>query len=67
MLTGYDPGLIEEWYTKGPEIDPAHLLTIRSIKLNCDGALVRAVRGYWSLTRTGRDTMEMKLYRWKSF
>ncbi len=39
MLTGWDPELIEEWYQRGPEIDSLGWLTIRSIKLNCDGAL----------------------------
>lgn len=39
MLTGWDRDLVYEWLAKGPEIDSAYLLTIRSIKLNCDGAL----------------------------
>lgn len=47
MLTGWDKDLLEEWYTKGPEIDAENLLTIRSIKLNCDGAL--GSRGAWLL------------------
>lgn len=48
MLTGWDKELLEEWYQKGPEIDTAqHLLTIRSVKLNCDGAL--GSRGAWLL------------------
>jgi predicted amidohydrolase YtcJ len=47
MLTGFDRDLIYEWIKKGPEIDPAGLLTIRSIKLNCDGAL--GSRGAWLL------------------
>jgi len=47
MLTGWDKELLEEWYVKGPHIDPDHLLTIRSIKLNCDGAL--GSRGAWLL------------------
>ncbi|MEX2512965.1 MAG: amidohydrolase [Cyclobacteriaceae bacterium] len=47
MLSGGDRELLEEWYEKGPEIDPRHLLTIRSIKLNCDGAL--GSRGAWLL------------------
>lgn len=48
MLTGFDRELLEEWYEKGPEIDTAdHLLTIRSVKLNCDGAL--GSRGAWLL------------------
>ncbi|WP_034044127.1 amidohydrolase [Wocania ichthyoenteri] len=47
MLTGWDKELLEEWYTKGPEIDADNLLTIRSVKLNCDGAL--GSRGAWLL------------------
>jgi predicted amidohydrolase YtcJ len=47
MLTGWDKELLNEWYNKGPMIDPDNLLTIRSIKLNCDGAL--GSRGAWLL------------------
>lgn len=47
MLTGWDRKLIYEWLKKGPEIDSLGLLTIRSIKLNCDGAL--GSRGAWLL------------------
>ncbi|MBL7857029.1 MAG: amidohydrolase [Cyclobacteriaceae bacterium] len=47
MLTGYDRDLIYEWMNRGPEIDSQNLLTIRSIKLNCDGAL--GSRGAWLL------------------
>jgi predicted amidohydrolase YtcJ len=47
MITGFDRDLIYEWLRKGPEIDSSHLLTIRSIKLNCDGAL--GSRGAWLL------------------
>ncbi len=47
MLTGFDSELLYEWFRKGPEVDPLHLLTIRSIKLNCDGAL--GSRGAWLL------------------
>jgi len=39
MLTGRQPELLETWYKKGPMIDSAHFVTVRSIKLNCDGAL----------------------------
>ncbi len=45
MLTGFDRELVHEWMKKGPDIDPEHWLTIRSIKLNCDGAL--GSRGAW--------------------
>ncbi|MGA9239037.1 amidohydrolase [Robiginitalea sp.] len=47
MLTGWDPELLEEWYARGPLVDPDHLMTIRSVKLNCDGAL--GSRGAWLL------------------
>lgn len=47
MLTGMDRNLVNEWLEKGPEIDSAGWLTIRSIKLNCDGAL--GSRGAWLL------------------
>lgn len=48
MITGMDRDLVYEWFRKGPEIDSvAGLLTIRSIKLNCDGAL--GSRGAWLL------------------
>jgi predicted amidohydrolase YtcJ len=47
MLTGFDPELLYEWFRKGPEIDSTGTLTIRAIKLNCDGAL--GSRGAWLL------------------
>ncbi|MDH4058526.1 MAG: amidohydrolase [Cyclobacteriaceae bacterium] len=47
MITGRDPELVYEWMRKGPEIDSTNFLTIRSIKLNCDGAL--GSRGAWLL------------------
>jgi predicted amidohydrolase YtcJ len=47
MITGFDRDLVYEWLKKGPEIDSSGLLTIRSIKLNCDGAL--GSRGAWLL------------------
>lgn len=47
MVTGWDRPLVHEWLKKGPEVDPEHWLTIRSIKLNCDGAL--GSRGAWLL------------------
>ncbi len=46
MITGWDPELIMEWYKRGPRIDPRGV-TVRSIKLNCDGAL--GSRGAWLL------------------
>lgn len=47
MISGRDPELVYEWIRKGPEVDSANFLTIRSIKLNCDGAL--GSRGAWLL------------------
>ncbi len=48
MLTSRDPELLEAWYNKGPEIGTGdNYLTIRSIKLNADGAL--GSRGAWLL------------------
>jgi predicted amidohydrolase YtcJ len=47
MVTGFDRKLVHEYFRSGPEIDPQGLLTIRSIKLNCDGAL--GSRGAWLL------------------
>jgi predicted amidohydrolase YtcJ len=39
MLDGSNSALIDEWLKLGPEIDPQHKLTIRSIKVFADGAL----------------------------
>ena len=47
MVTGLDSDLVYEWLRKGPEIDSTTTLTIRAIKLNCDGAL--GSRGAWLL------------------
>lgn len=47
MLGGDDMAHVREWMRKGPEVDPQHWLTIRSIKLYCDGAL--GSRGAWLL------------------
>ena len=67
MLTGTQPALLEEWYKKGPMIDSAdHMLTVRSIKLNCDGALGN--RGAWLLEdysdrpgHRGHETLPMSV------
>ncbi|WP_439487701.1 amidohydrolase [Algoriphagus sp.] len=67
MLTGTQPSLLEEWYQKGPMIDSTdHLLTVRSIKLNCDGALGN--RGAWLLEdysdrpgHRGHETLPMSV------
>ncbi|HBK88041.1 MAG: amidohydrolase [Cyclobacteriaceae bacterium] len=63
MLTGRDRSLINEWYRKGPVVDPRGV-TVRSIKLNCDGAL--GSRGAWLLEpysdrseTTGMATLSM--------
>ena len=66
MLTGRDRSLLEEWYLKGPEIDTTdQMLTIRSIKLHCDGAL--GSRGAWLLEpysdrpgHVGHETLPME-------
>ena len=47
MLTGWDEDLLNDWYKKGVMIDTDNLFTIRSVKLNCDGAL--GSRGAWLL------------------
>lgn len=62
MLTGFDRELVYEKFKQGPEIDPEHWLTIRSVKLNCDGAL--GSRGAWLLEPyTDRpDTYGMATY-----
>jgi predicted amidohydrolase YtcJ len=68
MLTGWDPDLLQEWYQKGPFVDPDHLLTIRSVKLNCDGAL--GSRGAWLLEpysdrpgHYGHETLPMEFVK----
>ncbi len=67
MLTGRQPELLEEWYKRGPMIDSTdHMLTVRSIKLNCDGAL--GSRGAWLLEdysdrpgHRGHETLPMSV------
>ena len=67
LLTGRSPELLEEWYKRGPMIDTEdHFLTVRSIKLNCDGAL--GSRGAWLLEgytdrpdHTGHETLPMEM------
>lgn len=68
MLTGWDKELLQEWYENGPSVDPEHLLTIRSIKLNCDGAL--GSRGAWLLEpysdrpdHYGHETLPMEFVK----
>jgi len=45
MITGRNMELVNDWLAKGPQVDPDNLLTVRSIKLNADGAL--GSRGAW--------------------
>ncbi len=48
MIAGPNRELTKKWLAKGPMIDSLdYLLTVRSIKLNCDGALGN--RGAWLL------------------
>jgi predicted amidohydrolase YtcJ len=47
MITGFDRDLVYEYFRKGPDVDSTHWLTVRSVKLNCDGAL--GSRGAWLL------------------
>lgn len=68
MITGWDEELINEWYEKGPNIDPDHRFTVRSIKLNCDGAL--GSRGAWLLepytdmpNHYGHETLPMEVVK----
>ncbi|WP_419213366.1 amidohydrolase [Maribacter sp. X9] len=68
MLWGGNKELLEEWYEKGPMIDPDHLVTIRSVKLNCDGAL--GSRGAWLLEEYtdrpghfGHETLPMEFVK----
>lgn len=68
MLTGWDKELLNEWYEKGVNIDPDHRFTIRSVKLNCDGAL--GSRGAWLLKpytdrpdHYGHETLPMEMVK----
>ncbi|PSL07280.1 amidohydrolase [Cecembia rubra] len=66
MLSSRQPDLLQEWYKRGPKIDPDHMVTVRSIKLNMDGAL--GPWGAWLLEdyedkpgHRGHETMPMAL------
>ncbi len=68
MLTGWDKELLNEWYKKGIMVDPGHKFTIRSVKLNCDGAL--GSRGAWLLesysdrpNHFGHETLPMEFVK----
>lgn len=47
MIGGGDRDLVYEWFRRGPAIDTTGWLTVRSVKLHCDGAL--GSRGAWLL------------------
>ena len=53
MLSGRDEELLNNWYERGPLIDPNGHLTIRAIKLYADGAL--GSRGAWLLESYADD------------
>lgn len=66
MLSSRIPELLEAWYKRGPKIDPDHMVTVRAIKLNMDGAL--GPWGAWLLEdyedkpgSRGHETMPMDL------
>lgn len=68
MLTGWDKELLTKWYAQGPMVDADHLFTIRSVKLNCDGAL--GSRGAWLLEEYtdrpghfGHETLPMEFVK----
>jgi predicted amidohydrolase YtcJ len=72
MLTGWDKELLNEWYEKGIMVDEDHRFTIRSIKLNCDGAL--GSRGAWLLEpytdrpdHYGHETLPMEFVKETSY
>jgi predicted amidohydrolase YtcJ len=68
MLTGWDKELLAKWYAEGPMVDADYLFTIRSVKLNCDGAL--GSRGAWLLEEYtdrpghfGHETLPMEFVK----
>ncbi|MTE28096.1 amidohydrolase [Winogradskyella ouciana] len=68
MLTGWEKDLLNDWYKKGIMVDEDHLFTIRSVKLNCDGAL--GSRGAWLLEpysdrpdHFGHETLPMEFVK----
>jgi predicted amidohydrolase YtcJ len=68
MLTGWDKELLAKWYAEGPMVDADYLFTIRSVKLNCDGAL--GSRGAWLLEdytdrpgHFGHETLPMEFVK----
>ncbi len=68
MLTGWDKELLAKWYQQGIMVDKDNLFTIRSVKLNCDGAL--GARGAWLLEEYtdrpghfGHETLPMEFVK----
>jgi predicted amidohydrolase YtcJ len=69
MVSGPNRELTKKWLAQGPMIDSIdHFLTVRSIKLNCDGALGN--RGAWLLEEYsdmpgefGLETLPMEYVR----
>mgnify|MGYP000462898326 CR=1 FL=1 len=67
MISSRQPDVMEAWYERGPMIDSAdHMLTVRSIKLHCDGAL--GPWGAWLLAdysdkkgHRGHETLPMDI------
>ncbi len=64
MLEAFKKSYLYNWYKKGPLIDAKHKLTVRAIKLHCDGAL--GSHGAWLLepysdqsTSVGMATLPM--------
>lgn len=47
MIDGGNREMFYRWMKTGPVIDPQHWLTVRAVKLSCDGAL--GSRGAWLL------------------
>lgn len=47
MIDGGNRVMFYRWMKRGPLIDPGHWLTVRAVKLSCDGAL--GSRGAWLL------------------
>jgi predicted amidohydrolase YtcJ len=64
MINGGNRDMFYRWMKRGPRIDPNHWLTVRSVKLSCDGAL--GSRGAWLLEpytdrpgHVGHETLPM--------
>lgn len=64
MINGGNRDMFYRWMARGPRIDPDNRLTVRSVKLSCDGAL--GSRGAWLLEpysdrpgHVGHETLPM--------